>query len=180
MAHVNLTQFEKGLRELAQKFGRDTVLPDLELVAEEFLNRVIDAPIPSDMRRLANSSAVVREGPAKVVFGFNSVYAAFQDQPTRSGGVVTVRPRRKRILYVPLNQRGKLLHRRGMNPATEGLVWGKDYVLKREVKIPIKPYGSEIGPNHYFSGTLKREAGDMLEALARLVKRRMGAEGGNV
>ena len=43
----------------------------------------------------------------------------------------------------------------------------------------MKPYGSELGPNHYFSKTIERDAEDAIRALAKLMGRKMGAEGGN-
>ena len=60
----------------------------------------------------------------------------------------------KKWVFVPLNRAGAK-HTVGANPETEGLVRGRDYVLVRKVVIPVKGYGSPIGPNKYFSRTFK-------------------------
>lgn len=174
---IDMSDFEKKLKELAKKFGGRALLNELEFIADELLGRAIDSPIPSDTRQLELSATVQMNASKKeALFGFNKVYAAFQDQPGRSGQVV-IKPRRKRVLYVPISQKGRK-HRLGNRPQDEGLNWGVDYVLKKEVRIRIKPYGSALGPNHYFSETLKRNINWALEALAKRLARLMGGSGG--
>lgn len=173
---IDTTGIEKGLTELMKRFGSKQVVNQMEVIADELLSRAEDSPIPSDTRQLALSATVHADDRKKeVVFGFNKVYAAFQDQPGRTG-VVVIKPRRKKFLYVPLNQRGRK-HRLGNKPSDEGLTWGVDYVLKKEVRIKIKGYGSALGPNHYFSETIKRNVNWALEALAKRLERLMGGQG---
>lgn len=168
---VDTRPLEKGIRKLQKVYSDEAIVDELELVADELIRRAIDSPIPSDQRNLANSATVNRRVKQKeVIFGFNRQYAAFQDAPGRTSPYV-VRPKRKKILYIPISQKGRL-HREGNNPRLEGLERGKDYVLARKVTIPIKPYGSAVGPNHYFSETLKKNTDFALRALAlRLQKR---------
>lgn len=174
---LDMRGFERGLRDLAKRFDPRAITFELELVADELLRRAIDSPIPRDQGNLERSATVNRNVQRKeVVFGFNRVYAAFQDQPGRSG-IVTVKPRRKKMLYIPISQRGRM-HRYGNNPNNEGLIWGVDYVLKKSVDIRIKPYGSALGPNHYFSETLKKNVNFMLDALAKRLERLIKGKGG--
>lgn len=175
---------EKGIKKLQKVFTDDSIVDEVRLVAAELLRRAIDSPIPSDMRMLANSDTInVNVKKKQVTFGFNREYAAFQDAPGRSAPYV-ITPKRKKALFVPLNQKGRQ-HREGNNPNLENLEWGKDYVLAKKVVIPIKPYGSATGPNHYFSETIKRNTNFALEALTLRLRKR-GEEalrkegGGNV
>lgn len=175
---VNITvgiedeDLQKGFIALGRELSSEVTIEDSELVAHELIRRAIDSPIPSDTRALANSAAVVR-GRGEVRFGFNRRYAAFQDSPGRSSPWIIV-PRVKKILYIPISSKGRRLHRRGNNPADEGLERGKDYVLRPRVVIPIKPYGSAIGPNHYFSETLRRNQDFIFESLSEKAESRIG------
>lgn len=172
---VNTLELEKGVKKLTKVFGSDAVVKDLDLIAEELLRRSIDSPIPSDQRNLANSAATfVDKRRKEVSFGFNRSYAAFQDAPGRTTPYI-IRPKRKKILYIPLTQKGRL-HRRGNNPKDEGLVRGKDYFLAKKVTIKIKAYGSAKGPNHYFSQTLEENTDFALKALALRLERRARKE----
>jgi len=168
-----VAQFSAAMKKLSAQWGAANVSAKLEAILLAFMEeKVTAAPIPRDTAGLARSRSVVarnENGKAKVRFGFNTEYAAFQDQGDRRG-VVTIVPRTKKRLYVPLTKAGRSHHRAGANPEDEGLVRGVDYVLAKEVDISIKPYGSPIGPNHYFSGTIRKHwqwivkaAGKMLE-----------------
>jgi len=184
-----IISFRPGVDRLQKILGEDT-LADMELVAEALLKKSIDSPIPSDTRALANSATSnVVKSRNTVIFGFNRVYAAFQDAPGRTTPWV-IKPRRKLWLFVPLTQAGRK-HRLGANPKNEGLVFGgffkrvggkkgrrngnipADYILAKQVIVPIKPYGSPIGPNHYFSETLKRNGDWALERLSKMISRRL-------
>ena len=191
---INTRSLEKGLRKLAEVYSADEVLKDMELIGQQLIKRAIEAPVPSDTRGLANSGDVlVDKGRKEVVIGFNKSYAAFQDAPGKTTPHI-IKPRRKKYLYVPTSQRGRK-HRIGNNPKNEGLIFGgivrsvgggsrggsssgpqqkADYILAKEVIVPIKPYGSALGPNHYFSETMKRNVKFTLEALAKRLARRLG------
>ncbi|UCG53553.1 MAG: hypothetical protein JSW58_08345 [Candidatus Latescibacterota bacterium] len=183
MAEVDTSKFSKRLSKLAKKLTDKTgVLDDMEFLADELLARAENSPVPSDTRELARSAATVRNDDRKeVVFGFNKVYAAFQDQPEKKSGTIVIKPRRKKILYIPLTSKGRRYHMYGRDPNLEGLVYGRDYILLKEVRIPIKAYGSELGPNHYFSETIKRNINFVFETLAKMIGRRLKAQegGGN-
>lgn len=174
-ATVNTKSFERKFRKMIRGLSPKGAERGVYLTCRHLLNVAIRSPIPSDTRALANSDAInIRiSGQTKLIatFGFNKAYAAFQDQPGKSG-IVEVRPVRKKMLYVPISQRGRL-HRLGNNPRNEGLVYGEDYVLKKVVRISIKPYGSPKGPNHYFSETLKRQTDDTFQRIARIVTDRL-------
>jgi hypothetical protein len=189
-ATVDTKKLENGMKKLQKAFGPDVVLREMGLIAEAILKKSIDSPIPSDTRFLANSAtSVVEKNRKAVVFGFNRAYAAFQDAPGRSAPHV-IKPRKKKWLYVPITQAGRR-HRLGANPKNEGLIFGgfvrrvkgtgggsggrdrADYILAKEVVIPIKSYGSAIGPNHYFSETVKRNVNWSLEALSKRIKARL-------
>ncbi len=169
---VDIAGFEKGILQLVKAMGdKAGVTKDLDLLAEEILRRAIDSPIPSDDRQLANSASTFPEpNKTRVVFGFNRVYAAFQDAPGRTNAYI-VRPRLKKILYIPISRKGRF-HRRGLNPKNEGLVRGRDFVLAKKAVIPIKPYGSTTGPNHYFSQTIAKNKEFIFKQTALIVERR--------
>lgn len=186
---VTSNTMEKGIRDLRRLFDDDDILEEMEVIGEQIIKIAIDSPIPSDTRQLANSGTTVVDKPKKtIIFGFNRVYAAFQDAPNQTKPQV-IRPRRKTWLYVPVSRRGKT-HRLGNNPESEGLVFGgfvrrvvgggrrnrdndADYILAKEVVIPVKGYGSALGPNHYFSGTIARSADLMISSLARRLEARL-------
>ena len=198
MAQVDTSEFERKLRRLANRFGSKEVLNDLELIAQDLLKKAVDSPIPRDVGTLAASGLVVKDTSRnRITFGFNRIYAAFQDAPNRRGQY-TLRPKFKRWLYVPISQAGRR-HRTGVNPESEGLIFGgfvrrvgggnrssnpaarggggaADYILAKEVVIPIRPYGSALGPNHYFSETIKRNRNKVLKDLGLRLSRRLGRE----
>ena len=171
-AVLDSKDFVEGFEILGKQLSPETSLDDLEFVAHELIRRAIDSPIPSDTRMLANSAAVVK-GRAGVTFGFNRRYAFFQDSARRKRPWIIV-PRVKRILYIPITTKGRRLHRYGNNPADEGLEFGVDYVLRPRVTIKIKPYGSAIGPNHYFSGTIQKNKRFTFQAISKLTGKRVG------
>jgi len=176
MVNINVTiedeSIKEGMRVLSRGLSPEVTVDDMELVAEEIIRRAIDSPIPSDTRALAHSAVVVA-GKEKVTFGFSKIYAAFQDAPGQVAPHVIV-PRVKKILYIPISVRGRRNHRYGNNPKDEGLVRGVDYVLSPRVTIPIKAYSLAIGPNHYFSETIKRNTEFIFEAISDRTARRLG------
>ena len=167
------SSFKLGMKALADRIEPSKMMIDLSLVAMELLGLSIRSPIPRDEGALAASAAVVKHAAkGEVVFGFNRVYAKFQDQPGKVG-YVTIVPRHKKILYIPMTRAGKR-HRYGANPRLEGLIRGIDYVLKEKVTIRIKSYRNPIGPNHYFSETLRRQQNRVFTGLAKLIAKRIG------
>lgn len=171
VAEIQDETLRAGLKELSRSFSPEFLVDDVELVAEEVLRRAIDSPIPSDTRGLANTATTVKRKD-EVRFGFNKVYAHFQDALNRTQPWIIV-PRVKKILYIPISTKGRL-HRHGNNPIDEGLERGKDFVLAPRAVIPIKPYGSAIGPNQYFSETVKRNVTFMFFAISSRAEKRLG------
>lgn len=173
---VDTKNLQKGITKLLKDVetgGR--ILFEMELIANEVLNRAIESPVPRDTSDLERSATtVIDKSKKEVVFGFNKVYAAFQDAPGRTAPYI-IRPVRKKALFIPLTKRARL-HRAGNDPAREGLQRDVDFVIRKQVTIPIKPYGSELGPNHYFSETLKRNVNFILESLATRIGRLMEKE----
>ncbi len=162
--NIKTEEFTKKLRSLQSIWGLKALTKEAAIIAQELITKTIEAPIPTDTGDLTGSGAVESDlGAGKVRFGFNKVYANFQDGDGRS--VQVIRPKRKKVLYVPLTDKGRRRHRVGRNPRTEGLVFGEDYTLKKSVRVSIKPYGSPIGPNQYFTGTLSRNRDFFFEQL---------------
>ena len=168
---IDDSSFRQGFRVLSKELSSEVTSGDAVLTAEEIIRRSIDSPIPSELRALANSAVVIKTRE-KVTFGFNSRYAFFQDSPGRSVPWIIV-PRVKKVLYIPISPKGRRLHRRGNNPDDEGLERGVDYVLRSKVVIPIKPYGSAIGPNHFFSETIRRNVDFIFESISDSAGRRL-------
>lgn len=172
---VDTGAVEAALLRAAERLSQPALTRLAVPIAHQMIEFAVDSPIPRASGLLADSSVVDAQPDRGVVeFGFNEVYAAFQDQPGKTGFVV-VRPRVKKALYIPISRKGEK-HRAGANPRTEGLEWGVDYVLRKEVKIPIKPYGSEKGPNHYLSETVRRKTKWFYETLARDVERSLAKD----
>ncbi len=169
--------FRKGLEKLVASVTKsEKLLIDMDLVANEVLTRAIQSPVPRDTADLERSASTsVDTKKREVIFGFNKVYAAFQDAPNKSGSIV-IRPKKKKFLFIPLTKKARL-HRIGNNPENEGLKRGVDYVLSKKAVIPIKPYGSEIGPNHYFSETLAKNVTFIFKSLAEKIRIRFEGEG---
>ena len=153
--NIDNKKFKEDLKRLQKTWGPESLTKEAATIAEELIAITIEAPVPTDTGELAGSAAVETDlGSGKVRFGFNKVYANFQDGDGRK--IQVIRPKRKRSLYVPLTQKGRRRHRLGRNPKNEGLKFNEDYTLAKEVRTTTKPYGSPIGPNQYFTGTLTR------------------------
>jgi len=167
------------LKKLKVRWSKESLTEELEEIAEILLSRAIESPIPTDTGDLAGSGATERDPRrGEVRFGFNKVYAAFQDADGKSEQVIV--PKRKKFLYVPLTQKGKK-HRAGLNPKDEGLVRGKDFILTKRVVVKTKPYGSEVGPNMYFSQTMRDNTEFVFEEIARrMTNRARKAAGGGL
>jgi hypothetical protein len=167
---IDLKGLKNKLGELKQRLTPETVLPQLKALGQAILADAVNSPVPVDAGLLMNSATMEQTGPAEITIGFNKVYSAFQDQGSKTG-VATVRPKRKKWLFIPLTAAAEKNHRPGGNPKEEGLIFGgffntvgpgpssgaptSDYVLAKKALIKINPYGSDLGPNHYFSQTWK-------------------------
>ncbi len=161
--NIDSKEFTKKLRSLQSIWGLKALTKEATAIAHELISKAVDKA-PSDVGELKGSGAVESNlGKGIVRFGFNKVYANFQDGDGRS--VQVIRPKRKKALYVPLTQKGRKGHRLGRNPKNEGLEFKVDYTLKKEVRVSTKPYSSTNGPNKYFTGTLSRNRDFFFEQL---------------
>ena len=165
---IDNAAFDRMIKQAAERFGVERATRKAHVLAQQLIEFAVESPVPVGYTGELQDSGVVESDARRgeVKFGFNKIYAAFQDQPNRYGAV-EIRPRVKKMLYIPLNRKGALTHAYGRNPREEGLVYGVDYVLRKKVRIPIKSYGSELGPNHYFSETISRRAQWFLNELAK-------------
>lgn len=164
---VDITAYAKSLEVLIERWTLPVITDEMAALAQIILRHAIESPIPSDTRQLEESGQVEKD-PQKgtVVFGFNRIYAAFQDSghlPGATERVVTPNPPKK-FLFIPLTQKGRR-HTVGANPKDEGLVRGEDYILAKKAVIPIKAYGSALGPNRYFSRTFETHVDWFFEQL---------------
>ena len=178
---VDVRAFEKSLRALAREWDAPALAEEGKFLSMQMIKFAKNAPIPrgryAEGGGLAGSDVVevrsVQKGKGvSLRFGFNRIYAAFQDAGDRSGSI-TILPRRKKALFIPLSAAARK-HVYGANPTDEGLKWGIDYVLAKKAVIPIKGYGSPVGPNRFFSGTLKAKSKWFIEELGRLLGERAG------
>jgi len=161
---IDNKKFKEDLKRLQKKWGVESLTKEAASIAEELIAMTIESPVPTDTGDLAGSAAVETDlGAGKVRFGFNKVYANFQDGDGRS--IQVIRPKRKKFLYVPITEKGRRRHRLGRDPKTEGLELKIDYTLRKEVQVKTKKYGSPIGPNQYFTGTLSRNRDFFFEQL---------------
>ncbi len=161
---IDNKKFKEDIKRLQKKWGTESLTKEAASIAEQLIAITIESPVPTDTGELAGSAAVETDlGAGKVRFGFNKVYANFQDGDGRS--VQFIRPKRKKFLYVPITEKGRRRHRLGRNPKDEGLVFNLDYTLRKEVQVKTKPYGSPIGPNQYFTETLSRNGDFFFEQL---------------
>jgi len=108
------------------------------------------------------ASATSEKTKDGVEFGFNMEYASVQDSGFPGE---TIKPRKAKSLYVPISDKGRRYHTLGKNPDEESLIYGIDYVYKKQVHVPNKAYGSKKGPNKYFSETLKRNSDGVIELI---------------
>jgi hypothetical protein len=190
---IDISSLEQGIARLRDRLGERFLVQTLDLVAEELLNLAIEV-IPTDQGTLGRTGTTsVNLKKKEVIFGFNSIYAAFQDAPgKKSGDKHIVKPVNKDWLFIPLTEKARRVHRPGNDPNNEGLLFGgfasqvgpgpggprperdnSDYVLAKKAIIPIKAYGSNVGPNNYFSGTLSRNKDFALSAIARGIRTRL-------
>ncbi len=186
-SNIDITAYTKSLEALIERWTLPVITEEMAVLAQVILNRAIESPIPSDTRQLEESGQIDKD-PKKgsITFGFNRLYAAFQDGghlPGVSERIIKPRPPKK-FLYIPLNEAGKR-HTLGANPKDEGLVRGRDYYLTKQVTIKMKPYGSELGPNRYFSKTFEdhidwffEQLGESLQADLKFVGAKFKKRGG--
>lgn len=153
---IDISAYAKSLADLIEEWTLPVITDEMAVLAEYILSAAIDSPIPSDTRWLEQSGLVEKDpSRGEITFGFNVVYAAFQDSGHFVGTERIIKPHPpKKFVFVPLNQAGRK-HSTGANPKDEGLTRGVDYILKKEVRVPIKAYGSIRGPNKYFSRTFE-------------------------
>lgn len=161
--NIDTKAFTKDLRRFQSIWGIKTLTKEAAAIAHELIAKTVENA-PSDTGELRGSGDVESNLTKGIVrFGFNKVYANFQDGDGRS--IQVIRKKRKKALYIPITQKGRRGHRLGRNPKNEGLVFNVDYTLKNEVQVSTKPYGSPIGPNQYFTGTLSRNRDFFFEQL---------------
>lgn len=194
-ASVSLVEFRAGIIRLRAAVSTEALMADAGTVVDMILGDARNSPVPTRTGMLRESSNRDRVDERTWRFGFNKIYATFQDQPVQKDGVVVVKPVRKKWLYIPLTAAARK-HIPGANPLKEGLTFGgfvhrvgpgpssgtpdHDYVLAKESHIRIKKYGSDRGPNHYFSETFRKWAAKdrAVKALAKLVSLRLKGGGG--
>lgn len=161
-AEFDLSGWERLLDGLYHETRPAQMTPDLVSVANAMIGFAIAAPIPTAIGNLAASAEVVPDfDKGQVLFGFTEVYATIQDL----GG--TIVPRRKSALFLPLDERARRVHRFCQNPEDEGLRYGEDYILKSQVIIRQRGYGSPFGANLYFTGTLQKHGNTALALIAQ-------------
>ena len=166
---LDTNDITKKLQKLVKAFKPDqpTMKKAMRFSAEWMLGMAQNkAPVDQGSLGASSSTQEVKDG---VEFGFNTSYAAVQDLGFKGE---KLRPRKAKALYVPISDKGRRYHTLGKNPATEGLMWGIDYVLAGEVQIRNKPYGSDRGPNKYFSETLERNK----ETIFKIIRDKLKAE----
>jgi len=104
---------------------------------------------------LEKSARMEVMAPGSVEISFRRRYAAAQDAGFPGN---QIKLKRKKMLYIPLTRRGRQ-HVYGKDPTTEGLMRGIDYFLKKgPMRVPMKAYGGDRGPNRFLSKTLEKEA----------------------
>jgi hypothetical protein len=173
-ASVDTKDFKSGVWSMIKSIQPEEILLP---VVNNILNDSIIANIPEEECNLLRSKLIeVSKSDTKsveYVFGFTKIYSYFQDQPKLSSGSrIIITPRAdsgKKFLYIALSKQGRQ-HQRGANPKMEGLVWGRDYVLRHFVTIPVKSYRSTIGPNKYFSGTWKIWQDKVIPTIGRIIR----------
>jgi hypothetical protein len=167
---VDIQAFERSMKAL----GKATTPRETKTLAWKWADGVItdavQSPVPRGGTGDLGASGVVQDQGKQLAFGFNKSYAQFQDKPDGVfRGFKTILPKVKRILYIPLTSAGRRKHQYGANPEEEGLVKDRDYILRPRARIPMKRYGSHLGPNLYFSETLRRKFARFEEDLATLL-----------
>jgi len=87
---------------------------------------------------------------ARWELGFTERYAEVQDRGWKTR---IIRPVNAGALFIPLTRRA----RRAGSGGYLGLIHGTDYILRNSVRTPrVRRYGSDVGPNRFFSGTIKK------------------------
>jgi hypothetical protein len=158
-------ELELFLKELEKEWSAQKLLKELERIGQILLSRAVEAPVPTDRGKLAGSTkSETNKGKKEVTIGFNKVYAAFQDGGKKAEQVI--KPRKKKFLFLPISKKGRK-HVTGRNPRSEGLKQGVDYLLVKKVTVKTKAYGNPVGPNKYFSETLRQNKEFFFKEIAR-------------
>lgn len=109
-ATVNLSKFLRSVSQINRRFNERTAGPTkmASTLAADWLEDA-ESRVPFLDGDLKRSRRIENDDPNGVIFGFNSRYAAFQDSLDGSNQMV-IRPKRKKLLYVPLTPRGRKGH----------------------------------------------------------------------
>ena len=107
--NIDTKSFTKDIRRLQSIWGLESLTKEAAAVAEELIAKAVEKA-PTTTGELAGSGAVETNRRRGIVrFGFNKVYANFQDGDGRSIQVIS--RKRKKALFIPLNEKARRGHR---------------------------------------------------------------------
>lgn len=176
---------DRALRRAVSRHGRQKLDHALSAIALEFLAKTKQlAPVGDYGGHGLQGSGTMQKIKNGFRVGYTAIYATVQDWPFRTN-IVRIRPRRAKILYIPLTKRaankpvgakptglvlGGIVRVAGPTPRSTGATGKRaDYILAEEARIKVKPYGSERGPNKYFSETFKRYVPKTIKRVGTLI-----------
>jgi len=169
---LGISQYIRKLVKVKERLGPEKLQAMLYPVARGLLAES-QRRAPVDTGALgASGRLVATPGKAEITLGFTGPYASFQDGRAALDRGLTeylIRPKRKKKLFLPLTRKAKRIHRYCHNPAGEGLEYGVDYVLVKQVRVRIKSFGSRLGPNQYFSHPFRNSGPDVMRTTGQAV-----------
>lgn len=156
---IDDTGFNKKLRSLSNIHKTAGMKAGITRIAKEIV-KVAAQKAPKNTGTLKRSGFVNKATGKRIVkisFGFRSKHAEVMDTGFQKAGWLY--PKNAKALAIPLGK-GGIKRRKGQSK--------KKYIYLPRVKKPrLRVYGSKIGPNRYFTETVKRYKNRRLKAEIR-------------
>lgn len=137
----------------------------LKFAAEDLINKAqLKAPVNfGDLQRsqFLKKSINAKGDRNGYRIGFNKNYAKQMDT---GFDTKIIKPKKAKALYIPITRRGARtgptsggIRRLSQSRGQGGPQVNRDFVFRKSMKAPrVKTYGSQRGPNRFFSGTIER------------------------
>jgi len=170
----------KRLKELQAPARAKVMRQAIETSAKKMVATAV-RKAPEESGKLKGSDYVGKVRGTRVLrvkFGFRlrSEYGEIQDTGFNMSTGDRIYPKTAKFLYVPLTPgaRGASKSKIKMMKRSRRRGDGGEYMLLPYVRKPrVRRYGSALGPNKYFSGTVKRWEGDKFNKIVSVALRKL-------
>lgn len=151
---ADTSKFEDDIKRITKGLQQDPAVGRVLYKVGEELMKEAKRKAPREQGNLRNS-AVIGQARKQSTFRwqqfnrFTAKYSNIQDTGFKKRKIF---PKKAKALFVPLNERAR---RMGPARSIRSLTNGVDYIFRRSVTTPPLRKNQRLGPNLYFTGTVK-------------------------